>query len=85
MAPYLVASGHAALAWAVSLKIMTRTVAYNVFFVINNILAEAVFVTSNNFLPVLAHYRPDMEVLGCMGPQVGGGGFARYLYIDRNK
>lgn len=54
MAPYLVASGHAALAWAVSLKIMAGTVAmsrdswfpmtYNVFFVVNNILAEAVFL-----------------------------------------
>ena len=64
---------------------MTRTVAYNVFFVINNILAEAVFVSNNNFLPVLAHYRSDMEVLGCMGPQVGGGGCARYPYIDRNQ
>ena len=58
---------------------------YNVFFIINNSLAEAVFVGNNNFLPVLAHYRPDMEVLGCMGPQVGGCGCARYPYIDRNQ
>ena len=63
----MVASGHAALAWAVSLKIMTGTGAtspdswfpmtYNVFFVINNNLTEPVFVSNNNFLPVLAHYR----------------------------
>ena len=58
---------------------------YNVFFVINNILAEAVFVSNNNFLPVLAHYRSDIEVLGCMGPQVGGDGRVCNPYIDQNQ
>jgi len=97
VAPCLIATVHACLSWHAAMEILagdltvksTFRLTYVASFIINNILAEAVFVSENNlfFCRLFAQrelYNADMAVLGCMEPQVASGHPAYRLNICGN-